>query len=394
MAIDAKSARIQISVNIDKPLQFNIDKPLQFPNGDIGKVTFLYVGLHRYCFTCKMISHDENNCPELTEDQREQKRLQRLALNNSGLQLQLDGYDHGHGHGSHGRNRGYGDSKESRDFVPDQTTKTRYHDNSHQRNKYSPVKSRTGVWSRLDKEYPPPRSSRRGKSTDLRTNMHYKGGEQKRAPTALNRVSNRINETHYQEWRPRENQSYTKNQNRDSRDDQVFVPSDMNRGTPVPARAEQEGSDSQRTISEHPDNNDNTGAHRSGHLVVHRNETEDEKRMRLKGKAIMSSVDDTPMSKEKNVPSSAMLIGKNTIIIREPSVLDSSSQQAQIRQTEERAQGEKIVSVVRNTGIREDVTLDDDGMLDEEQANKVPFTVEDEAEVDRLVSDGLATPLP
>lgn len=95
MAIDAKSACIQISVNIDKPLQF--EGRVGFPSGDIGKVTFLYVGLHRYCFSCKMISHDENNCPELTEDQREQKRLQRLALNNSGLQLQLAGYDHGHG---------------------------------------------------------------------------------------------------------------------------------------------------------------------------------------------------------------------------------------------------------------------------------------------------------
>ncbi|KAF2542257.1 hypothetical protein F2Q68_00031400 [Brassica cretica] len=89
--MDAKSARIQISVNIDMPLQF--ERRVGFPNGNTGKVTFLYVGLHRYCFTCKMISHDENSCPELTEEQRQQKRLERLALNVTGSQRQLPALD-------------------------------------------------------------------------------------------------------------------------------------------------------------------------------------------------------------------------------------------------------------------------------------------------------------
>ncbi|KAL0847009.1 hypothetical protein Bca101_020255 [Brassica carinata] len=91
LAIDTKSARIQISVNIDMPLQF--EGTVGFPNGDTGKVTFLYVGLHRYCFTCKMISHDENSCPELTEEQRQQKRLERLTQNTADTYRQLPYFD-------------------------------------------------------------------------------------------------------------------------------------------------------------------------------------------------------------------------------------------------------------------------------------------------------------
>lgn len=101
LAIDAKSARIQISVNIDKPLQF--ERTVGFPNGDTGRVTLLYVGLHRYCFTFKVISHDENSCPELTEVQREQKRLQRLVVNAHGSQRHLPPLGADYDHKSNGK---------------------------------------------------------------------------------------------------------------------------------------------------------------------------------------------------------------------------------------------------------------------------------------------------
>lgn len=66
---------MQVSINIDKPLIF--ERRIEFPNGDIRRVTFAYEGLHRFCFTCNMISHDENSCPLLTQEEREVKRLQR-----------------------------------------------------------------------------------------------------------------------------------------------------------------------------------------------------------------------------------------------------------------------------------------------------------------------------
>nr|VDD61777.1 unnamed protein product [Brassica oleracea] len=69
-------ARIQVSIDADKPLQF--EQRIGFPSGDIGKVTLTYDGLQRYCFTCNLISHDENTCPLLAPEERELKRKLRL----------------------------------------------------------------------------------------------------------------------------------------------------------------------------------------------------------------------------------------------------------------------------------------------------------------------------
>lgn len=64
------------------PLQF--ERRIEFPNGDIGRISFAYEGLYRYCFTCHMILHDENACPQLTPEERELKRQQRAEINAQG----------------------------------------------------------------------------------------------------------------------------------------------------------------------------------------------------------------------------------------------------------------------------------------------------------------------
>ncbi|KAG5415720.1 hypothetical protein IGI04_003287, partial [Brassica rapa subsp. trilocularis] len=87
LLVDDKKARIQVSIDADKPLQF--ERRIGFPNGDIGKVTLSYDGLHRYCFTCKLISHDENTCPQLSPEERELKRKQRLESLNPNEQSRL-----------------------------------------------------------------------------------------------------------------------------------------------------------------------------------------------------------------------------------------------------------------------------------------------------------------
>lgn len=62
-----------------------MDEPLQFTsragsaNGYVIRVSLNYENLHRYCFTCKMISHEERTCPELSEEQKERNRLDRIA---------------------------------------------------------------------------------------------------------------------------------------------------------------------------------------------------------------------------------------------------------------------------------------------------------------------------
>ncbi|CAN6982413.1 unnamed protein product [Brassica oleracea var. botrytis] len=77
-SLDSKRARFQVSVNVNMPLQF--ERRIEFPNRDIRRVSFTYEGLHRYCFTCHMISHDENACPQLILEEREHKRQQRAEL--------------------------------------------------------------------------------------------------------------------------------------------------------------------------------------------------------------------------------------------------------------------------------------------------------------------------
>ncbi|KAH0873705.1 hypothetical protein HID58_071067, partial [Brassica napus] len=67
---------LEFSIDADKPLQF--ERRIGFPSGDIGKVTLTYDGLQRYCFTCNLISHDENTCPLLAPEERELKRKLRL----------------------------------------------------------------------------------------------------------------------------------------------------------------------------------------------------------------------------------------------------------------------------------------------------------------------------
>ncbi|CAL9234380.1 unnamed protein product [Arabidopsis halleri] len=49
-------------------------------NGEEHLVTFKYEKLHRYCFTCKLITHEERSCPNLTEDDRIRLRAERAEL--------------------------------------------------------------------------------------------------------------------------------------------------------------------------------------------------------------------------------------------------------------------------------------------------------------------------
>lgn len=74
--MDIKGARVKISLNADKPLQ--MERKVRFPNGDVVSATLSYEDLYRFCFTCKMVSHEEGTCPELNDTQREANRAARL----------------------------------------------------------------------------------------------------------------------------------------------------------------------------------------------------------------------------------------------------------------------------------------------------------------------------
>ncbi|KAH0942736.1 hypothetical protein HID58_002373 [Brassica napus] len=442
LAVYTKSDRIQISVNIDKPLQF--ERTVGFPNGDTGRVNFLYVGLHRYCFTCKMISHDENSCPELTEEQREHKRLQRLTANNHGSQRQLLPPGADYDRRSNGKRPRSPTLELSRSHLPVSFTlmlsmggiramavskilrdtrkrgvehrkygsPQRSGDNATGRNKpRSPRDSplRQAVWNRLERQAPLHRTRGNVSNSDyLYPGRKYGVKDQYHENAEGGRSSKRtrsFKDSRMQEWRPRESQTPNINRSQNTRDDRAYLPRATSYENQTPRRVEQDREDSQRTISEQPGAMVSRENPRSGHLVLHKNETEEEKRRRLKGKGIMNAADRTPQSKDKAAASSAILIGRNTIIIREPTDGISSQQNPQgsyqrrdsrvIRRLEE---GEiqnveflPSLSILPSHGnnLTAHVTTDvgEDGMLTEEQANLFPMTEEEEAEVDKMVSE-------
>ena len=74
--VDVENRRVRVHINVDEPLQFK--RKAGYANGDVINVTLNYKELHRYCYTCKRISHEEGTCPELSPEQRESNKIARL----------------------------------------------------------------------------------------------------------------------------------------------------------------------------------------------------------------------------------------------------------------------------------------------------------------------------
>ncbi|KAF3587280.1 hypothetical protein F2Q69_00027839 [Brassica cretica] len=68
--------RVRVQIKVDEPLQFK--RKVGYANGDVINVTLNYEEIHRYCHTCKRISHEDGTCPELSPKQREVNRIARL----------------------------------------------------------------------------------------------------------------------------------------------------------------------------------------------------------------------------------------------------------------------------------------------------------------------------
>lgn len=74
--VDVDNRRVRVHINVDEPFQF--ERRAGYANGDVIKVSLVYEELHRFCFTCKRISHKEGTCPELSLEQRERNMIARL----------------------------------------------------------------------------------------------------------------------------------------------------------------------------------------------------------------------------------------------------------------------------------------------------------------------------
>ncbi|CAA7050321.1 unnamed protein product [Microthlaspi erraticum] len=283
--IEAHRAKFQVSINADEPLQF--EKKVGFPNGDTGMAKLEYVGLHRYCFTCKLLSHEEGTCPALTDDQREKNRVQRLELNQEHTPY-LRGYGGGLqqgrreeiqtgrllGHEREGRGASY---RDYRDFPPPTSSR---HEDRYMNARRSGIERERDLRLKLKQQ----RDSR-GKDVwnrvkrlptrhtpVSRERYHpYKGSYDRTRKRDTSR-----NNSH-QMWRPRHPYNKALPNQMETPSSRVSNHNSEGFNTPV---------DSQRTLSARGDNEGPTDRRGSGVLVVYPKNTEEDRIRKLKGKAI------------------------------------------------------------------------------------------------------------
>ncbi|KAG5392373.1 hypothetical protein IGI04_022336 [Brassica rapa subsp. trilocularis] len=86
--VEEKTAKFQVVLNAELPLKFNLRA--QLPSGEIVPVSLEYVNLHRWCHSCRLISHEVDTCPLLTEEQREHHRQTKENNRDQGQQSRLD----------------------------------------------------------------------------------------------------------------------------------------------------------------------------------------------------------------------------------------------------------------------------------------------------------------
>lgn len=80
---DATKARIRVHINGLRPLERHLEVSL--PSGEILQVELEYEGLHKHCFSCQSLSHEQDNCPSRTSALQapmginQSRTLERLA---------------------------------------------------------------------------------------------------------------------------------------------------------------------------------------------------------------------------------------------------------------------------------------------------------------------------
>ena len=89
--VDPTEARVLVAVNVTKPLKFK--KKVVTDDGEEVTVSFTYEKLYRYCFTCFMISHEERDCPNLSDHQKQINKERRVdALHGDVRRRGVDGH--------------------------------------------------------------------------------------------------------------------------------------------------------------------------------------------------------------------------------------------------------------------------------------------------------------
>ncbi|CAN6934002.1 unnamed protein product, partial [Brassica oleracea var. botrytis] len=404
--VDVDGGRVRVFVNADEPLQF--ERRAGFANGDVIKVTLKYEDLHRHCFTCKRISHEEGTCPELTEMKREknrvarieQKELEEIATREAfsipsryetSRVPESDRYSLEDGRYGRGQNR---------DFRPPiMTGRDRISHDLRERITVQRESLSKNVWKRLEKpdttHYPRDRERhhpyQKPKSYDSRT----RDGDKSRYETYSRQSTWYSNDRRNQNGLNHDSQSVSRSSpiRRASPDSQrtisaAYVTNRFGYGSRgqshrSPQKLAQEWRPVRQSINEGKKNDENQ-------TVL--GETEEDRRKRLKGKMIAQ---DPPAAPPRPIPD------RGTLTIREP----SSNMQQQMqggcekekqtptknREEENKQSSERLGSANTPTniegGLDDPDSLDnvpeDDGVLDDETFEKMmELYTEPEAFVD------------
>ncbi|KAG2245196.1 hypothetical protein Bca52824_092955 [Brassica carinata] len=391
--IDAENARIQVSVDADRPLK--MEARVQFPNGDVGKVHMTYEGLNRYCFECKRISHDIYSCPDLSPEEREQKRKelreQNLIEPEASSQQALTG-PRGSNRGKPLNNKrprspsgaayqrsptqaaypGYSrDGKRQRESDNYWTSKALTIRETHPKamekrreekeGRYSRYQTKSTVWNRLEERADghERRSSPANNPRQRQNPMeHQRGRESHRSEPYRPREKqySHHSQASQQAWRPR---AHTK-EGKSCSPSRTVTNSKVHRPSPG------EKEDSQRSISGGLQEHNDRSGQGNGVLVVHKNETSEERLRRLKGKAIMhdENAGITPRSRERG----AVLIKESGVRSSPPTF-------------------RSVISPLRLRDESEEPGLELDTLMKSKQIDAVVMTKEDEEDVDKLVDE-------
>ncbi|KAL0794808.1 hypothetical protein Bca101_066185 [Brassica carinata] len=154
--IDAKAAKVQVEINIDRPMKFALRA--QVPSGEIVPVKLVYSNLHRYCRHCRLVSHEIDSCPQLSEAERKEKSLSaeedRDLVHSNRLEAPKTGVN----------------SKRS---LPQSSKDRNGGEDTHR-------DTRDSVWKRIDSRYDPRVDSRPSARYDQR--LEHKFSDRERVP--------------------------------------------------------------------------------------------------------------------------------------------------------------------------------------------------------------------
>ena len=81
--VEAKAAKFELELYAELPLKVNLRA--QLPSGEIVPVSLEYSNLHRWCHNCRLLSHEVETCPQLSDEHKEHLTKEKELTRDQGL---------------------------------------------------------------------------------------------------------------------------------------------------------------------------------------------------------------------------------------------------------------------------------------------------------------------